>query len=261
MKNRHFSSEQAAKAYARGRPYVHDMVVGRVRRFLNIKTAFSLALDVACGTGLSSIAMEGIADVICAFDVSFDMLSMGLPSRKIHYLCAAAEAIPFPENVFDFASVSSAYHWFDKKRFASELARVLKPDASAVIYETHFTGHLKGSVEFDKWYQEDFRKRYPAPARDYTFILDGFESVGIHYLGEESFDYVLPFTAQGFANHLLSMTNVTWAVEKGEETFSKAADWLVGGMNQFDVLRNEDGSPKPGEFSFAGSIRYLRKRA
>ena len=261
MKNRHFSSEQAAKAYARGRPYVHDMVVGRVRRFLDIRTPVALALDVACGTGLSAIATEDIADKVCAFDVSFDMLSLAPPSQKIHYLCAAAEAIPFADAVFGFASVSSAYHWFDKKRFASELTRVLKPGAYAVIYETHFTGHLKGSPEFEQWYQEGFRKRYPAPARDYTFLRDDFESLGIHYLGEESSDYVLPFTAQGFANHLLSMTNVTWAVEKGEETFSEAADWLVSCMNQFGILRDEDGSPGPGEFSFAGSIRYLRKQA
>jgi hypothetical protein len=57
------------------------------------------------------------------------------------------------------------------------------------------------------------------------------------------------------------MTNVTWAVEKGEESFTEAADWISEGMSQFDVLRHDDGSPRPGEFSFSGSIRYLEKQS
>ena len=259
MKQQHFSSRQAARAYREGRPYVHDKVMKRVRRFLDLKTPVTAALDVACGTGLSAVAMKGTADRIVALDVSLDMLSLAPRDEKICYMCAAAEALPFEHRVFDFVSVSSAYHWFDKKKFAAELTRVLKRDACAAVYETHFTGHLKGCLQFERWYQQGFRKRYPAPSRDYSFISGDFEALGIQYLGEEGFDYKVQFTAGEFVKHLLSMSNVTWAVRMGEETFPEICDWLSRGMDQFDILRNQDGSPCRGEFSFSGSIKYLRK--
>jgi len=260
MKKNHFSSQGAANAYAEGRPYVHARMIARAREFLDLRDPVLLALDVACGTGLSTTAVKDISERVVALDVSFAMLSLAPRDPKVCYIHAAAEDLPFTSSCFAFASVSSAYHWFDKKRFAAELARTLRPGAWAVIYETHFTGHLEGCTEFEVWYQERFRKRYPAPPRDHSFSADVFESLGVHYLGDESFDYLVPFTAQGFANHLLSMTNVTWAVEKGEETFSGAANWLRDGMHQFGILRNQDDSTRKGSFLFKGSIEYLRKQ-
>jgi SAM-dependent methyltransferase len=260
MKDNHFSSDGAAKAYAEGRPYVHDRVIARVRKFLNLKGRVPLALDVACGTGLSTIAMKEMAERVVGLDISLAMLSLAPRDPETCYVQGVAEDLPFGSSCFAFVSVSSAYHWFDKKKFAAELGRITEPGAWAVIYETHFTGHLQGCPQFDAWYKESFRKRYPAPPRDYSFSPSDFEPWGVDHLGNESFDYSVPFSAPGFANHLLSMTNVTWAVEKGEDTLFEAANWLRKGMRQFDVLRDIDESTRKGNFLFKGSIEYLRKQ-
>jgi len=134
MKTEHWSNRGAAERYAKGRPQYQHQVIRRVREFLKIQGQLPRALDVACGTGLSSIALKEIAQRIAACDVAHDMVSVATSDPQVDYLIARAEATPFATACFDLVTVSSAFHWFDFDRFRRELIRVLRPGGYAVVY-------------------------------------------------------------------------------------------------------------------------------
>jgi ubiquinone/menaquinone biosynthesis C-methylase UbiE len=90
----HFVHQSAAARYAAARPFFHPIVV----EHLVNKTGcaqFARALDVACGTGQSSVALASICDSVDAIDISPEMLQHAQEADRIRYQTAPAEALPF----------------------------------------------------------------------------------------------------------------------------------------------------------------------
>jgi len=84
-------------------------------RFLNLETSVPRVLDIGCGIGFSAITLKEIAYSIVALDISYDMLAIAPPDPHIYYITAATENLPLAATSFDLLTVSSAFHWFDKK--------------------------------------------------------------------------------------------------------------------------------------------------
>jgi ubiquinone/menaquinone biosynthesis C-methylase UbiE len=137
MKN-HFTTLSAAVRYAIGRPYFHENTIERIQAFLKLDTKLNVALDVACGTGLSTKALLKIADHVYGTDSSQEMLHLAALSDKIHYTLATAENQPFNNATFDLITVSSGVHWFSIDAFLTEANRLLKPAGWLVLYENLF---------------------------------------------------------------------------------------------------------------------------
>ena len=255
----YFTYKDIGRIYAKGRPYVHDQVIQQVRAFLNLKKPVPRALDIACGTGLSTVALEDITDSIVAFDISYNMVAAAPRKRRTSYITAAAENVPLAAASFDLVTVSSAFHWFDKRRFRKELSRVLKPGAWAIIYENHFTPQLMECPEFKQWFYDVFLRRYPSPPRDFTLDRKKFKDAGILFLGEEPCEKPVSFTSEQLIVYLLSITNVVSEVEKGRVAFDDVANWLRTELKQFSALC--PAGKASGNFMFAGSIQYFQKQA
>jgi len=257
MKMHYFTCKNIGKIYAKGRPYVHDQVLQQARAFLDLTKPVPWALDIGCGTGLSTVALEDIAYRIVALDISYYMVASAPRNRRIYYITAAAENVPLTATSFDLVTVSSAFHWFDKERFRKELNRVLKPGAWVIIYENHFTAQSMECPEFKQWFYDVFLKRYPSPPRDFTLDRKKFKDTGIIFLGEESCEEPVSFTSEQLIVYLLSITNVINAVESGDVTCDDVASWLRTQMEQFPVLC--PAGKASANFIFAGSIQYFQK--
>lgn len=258
MKMHYFTYKNIGRIYAKGRPYVHDQVAQQARAFLNLTRPVPRALDIGCGTGLSTVALEDIAHRIVALDISYDMVATAPRKGRTSYINAAAENVPLAATSFDLVTVSSAFHWFDKERFRKELNRVLKPGAWAIIYENHFTAQLMECPEFKQWFCDVFLRRYPAPSRDFTLDRTKFKDAGILFLGEESCEKSVSFTSEQLIIYLLSITNVISVVESGHVTCDDVASWLRTEMKQFSALC--PAGEASGNFMFAGSIQYFQKQ-
>ncbi len=255
MHYRHF--ENIGKVYARGRPYVHDQVIQQVRTFLNLRKPVPRALDIGCGTGLSTVALRDIARSIVALDISYDMVAHAPKNGHTYYVNGAAENVPLAASSFDLVTVSSAFHWFSKERFRKELSRILKPGAWVIIYETHFTPDLESCPEFRTWFYDIFLRRYPSPPRDFTLDQTKFKDAGIVFLGEESCKKSVSFTSKQLIIYLLSITNVISKVERGEVTHGRVASWLRREMKQFSALC--PAGKASVNVMFVGSIQYFQK--
>ena len=87
----YFNYKSAAERYTRGRLYFHPLIVGRTKRFLSITEPLSSALDVGCGTGLSTIALKEIARSVIGVDASAEMVALAPKDNGVRFLVASAE--------------------------------------------------------------------------------------------------------------------------------------------------------------------------
>src|SRR5687768_7958687 len=100
-KMNYFNTKPAAERYSIGRPDFHGSTIKQIKDFLRLETKLHRALDIACGTGLSTKALLEIATNVDGTDISQDMLNFAYKTEGIKYTIAPAEEQPFPDNSFD----------------------------------------------------------------------------------------------------------------------------------------------------------------
>ena len=131
-----FAFQRVAEGYANHRPYYHPLVTNRIRQHLDLKGKCSRALDVGCGTGLSTIALKDLADNVTGIDGSEEMIAVANTYRdeQITYHHAPAEKLPFEDFSFDAAASTFGIMFASNQEAAiSELARVVRPGGRVAI--------------------------------------------------------------------------------------------------------------------------------
>jgi SAM-dependent methyltransferase len=127
----HFSAVAGAYQAFRPRypPAVFDWLAG-------LAPGRGRALDLGCGSGQASAGLAGRFDEVVALDPSAEQVARAAPHPRVRYAVAAAEALPLAAASVDLALAAQAFHWFDHRRFAPELARVARPGAAfaAITY-------------------------------------------------------------------------------------------------------------------------------
>lgn len=88
-------------------------------------------LDLAAGTGKLTRSLVERYRRVVAIEPLPGMRALLPPQAEV--LEGSAEAIPAPDAAFDAAFVAEAFHWFDSRAAASELARVLRPDGAILV--------------------------------------------------------------------------------------------------------------------------------
>ncbi len=129
-------------------------------------------LDVACGTGLVAVAAAkilGTAEHITCLDPSEGMLAVARTKLAARFVRGRAEAMPFPDNSFDFLTMGYALrHVSDLETTFGEFRRVLKPQGKLLILEvTKPAGHV--ARFFFRLY---FGRIYPALTQLFTRSRD-----------------------------------------------------------------------------------------
>jgi len=209
-----FDSDPVARRYARARPYYHSAALRLAARQLGVSHA-RLAVDVACGTGLSTRAVLELADRVIALDASAAMLRAAQPQSRARYLVAAAERIPLRDAVADLATVGAAFHWFDQQRASAELARILRGGAGLAVYSDFFHGQLSGQAAFASWLTQAYLPRYPSPPRHAYFDPAAALPAGFGDVSYGEADIRIPLTSFQLADYLLSQSNAAAAIESG----------------------------------------------
>ncbi len=94
-------------------------------------------LDVAAGTGTSSVALSKNGSSVVGVDISQGMLDEGRKRYAgVEFVLANAEALPFQSNEFDVVTISFGLRNVTQPRVAlEEFYRVLKPGGRLVICE------------------------------------------------------------------------------------------------------------------------------
>jgi ubiquinone/menaquinone biosynthesis C-methylase UbiE len=92
-------------------------------------------LDIGCGTGNYTIALQAKGHVLTGVDPSERMLVVARDkSDTIHWIAGRVEALPFDDASFDGAIATlTTHHWSDMEQGFREVRRVLRPGAVLVL--------------------------------------------------------------------------------------------------------------------------------
>jgi ubiquinone/menaquinone biosynthesis C-methylase UbiE len=245
-----FAAADVGAVYARGRPYHHPRTLTRVLMLVGDEPV-RRALDVACGTGMSTTALGGIAGTVAGVDLSPEMLRAAAPLGNGGYLLGRAERLPFRDAAFDAVTCSSGVHWFDQPRFYAELHRVLAPHAWVGLYDHYFVD-MPGVGDFRAW-AADLFARYPLPERNLQVgdpaneVPDGFELVAT-----DLYEDPIEMTAQEFVDYQLTISHCVAAVERGTAR-SDVRAWLEASIAPLFA------GERARVLRFLGSVTCLRR--
>lgn len=248
-----FTGPVVGKLYARARPRLHHIVIERVAKLLEIRSPLSRAVDVGCGTGMSSIALATIAQWVLALDVSADMLRHAEPHPAVRYAIGAAESLPIASDSVDLVSVSAAMHWFSQSTFLAESHRVLHSGGSLVIYDVTPTGQIQELGSFPPEFVRRLLERYPNVPSHPRFQFAEDRVQGFRLVAQESYEHVVRLSVEEYVAWFLTASNVVAAVAAGRETLQEAEVW---NRREADLLFA--GEPQLG-FVFGGPIWCLAR--
>ncbi len=245
-----FATIEGARRYRDGRPFHHRRAVARIIPMMD-NSRVQRGLDVACGTGLSSVALADIAESVAGIDSVEAMVRLGTPCPSVRYAVADAEALPFPLDSFDAMTVSSGIHWFNQHRFFSEAARVLRPNSWMAIYDHFFVGPID-QPDMAAWLHNCYGERYPPPPRGSR--ADAPLDIPKHFteIGVLGYEDPIAFTHRELVAYLLSHSNTIVASATGRETEQETASWLRTETDRWF----EDRHPRRA-FMFRGVLRCL----
>ena len=252
----YFNPKTVAERYSKGRPDFHSNTIKHIKDYLHLDKKLNNALDVACGTGLSTKALLEIATNVYGTDTSQEMLNFASQSDKIHYSIASAEQQPFADNKFDLITVSSGVHWFDIDKFLIEANRLLKGKSWLVLYENHFISEMVGNSNFTSWFPNVYLKKFPSPPRNnaYAWTNENLNPKNLNFVTEEKFKNSVALTKEQLALYFTTQSNIIAAVEKNQTTYEEVENWLDQQLSSFF-----DSDDTTQIIKFGNWIKYIQR--
>lgn len=244
-----FAVPWVGKRYARARPDFLPAVADAIVRHTG---PVGRALDLGCGTGLSTRALRRVARRVVGVDPSRGMLAEASASPGIHYLCARAEALPLPGGSFDLVGVGCVWHWCEPTRLLHEAARVLVPGGWLAVW----VGDLLGGEESDApldWLLEHYWARLPRCPHygDFAPELHVAPPFALH--AAERVERTLPMTLAELAEFVTTQASTVHAIESGAATLAELESRLARGLEPFFP----EGAPVA--LRFGGPLSLLRR--
>jgi SAM-dependent methyltransferase len=237
-----YASARMARGYAFDRPPVHPHIVERIRADLGIEQPVARALDIGCGAGLSTAALEPIARTAVGLEPFSAMLAhRRAVAPRAAFVAARAEHLPFAAGTFDIVTAAGALNYVDMGLFLPDLARVLTERGALVVYDFSAGRRLRDSEALDAWYTE-FERRYPPkPGYDMDVKALPYGGAGLRLTSYAEFEVAVPMTRESYVAYAMSETGVELAVARGAAEPEIAA-WCastiadVFGVGPRDVL-------------------------
>ncbi len=232
----------AADRYAEGRPYHHARTLRRALAGEKPR----VALDVACGTGLSTRGLAELGIAAVGVDVVPAMVARARADTALPYAVAAAEALPLAAETVDLVTVASGVHWFDQRRFAAEAARVLRPGGALLLYE--HAGATLPDPAFLDWMRGTYLRRFPSPPRG-ALAADFPAAGGFAPVRTDRWPDKVPMTRAQFVAYLATQSNVA------DEPPDRVRAWFDAELARFF------GGGEARAVSFRASYLLLRRGA
>lgn len=218
-----YESERLAAAYARDRPPIHE----RILRSARLDRQAERALDVGCGAGLSTAALTPLARQVVGLEpVSNMLMHRQTVAPQARFVIGQAERLPFESGSFDLVSAAGSLNYADLASALPEIARVLTPDGTFLLYDFSTGRRSVSGDELAGWFAS-FEQRFPWPP--------GWEPIDVRELplagyGLRLLDYTdieveLPMAFDAYLRYMLSEVNVDDAITRGDHGAEEARAW------------------------------------
>jgi SAM-dependent methyltransferase len=211
-----YHSPRVAAGYAFARPPVHPRIIEHLRPHLRLTAPVARALDIGCGAGRSTAALTALARSVVGIDPAVTMLEHRhavAPSAR--FAVARAERLPFTSAAFDLITAAGAINYADPDLTLPEIARVLAPGGTFVIYDFSAGRRVADDAALEHWYDE-FNRRYPdAPGYRMDVRRLPFGRAGLALDWHEEFSIPIPMTGDAYLRYAMSETRVELAITRG----------------------------------------------
>ncbi|KAL8591896.1 hypothetical protein ACOMHN_044392 [Nucella lapillus] len=133
-----FQSSKIANYYAKYRPTYGPQVSEAIINFCkeNESCKLSIALDVGCGSGQSTLPLINHFQKVIGMDISEAQISRApadIPNLKF-FTGSEEELWCVDSGSVDLVTVATGLHWLDLDKFYPEVERVLSPGGALVAY-------------------------------------------------------------------------------------------------------------------------------
>ncbi len=251
--HRLFEHDRVAEGYASARPWLHPEAFAQVRDLVHFEGRAKRALDVGCGTGLSSIALLDLAHEVVGIDASLAMLRRASRAPGVRYVASGAEGLPFREGAFGLVVACGSIDWVDRARFMPRAAELVPRGGWLVSLDFGDTGRSPEVPCLARWYDDVFQKLYPRPpARDPYLTAEEAARHGFSAPIRRDFASECTFTASRYAEFLMTESNVIAAVEYGREDEGRLRARLEADLAPLF-------GTGPRRVAFGGYIQALRR--
>ncbi len=245
-----FAWSGGASRYRAGRMFHHPRALSRIMDVVGAQP-LPRALDIACGTGLSTVALGEWSGFVVGIDPVEDMIELAPRDDGVAYALGAAEHLPFHSATFSLVTASSGVHWFNQASFFDEAARVLALDGWLAIYDHFFMGSVDDPT-MSTWLEEVYGSRYPPPPRGEQADRS---MTSKHFTENEVLEYDDPITLSQdqLVAYLLSHSNTIVASGDRGEDPRATEEWLRAETAFLYQARGDHS------FLYRGIARCLRR--
>ena len=211
-----YHSRRVAAGYAFARPPVHPRIIERVRRQLALEAPVARALDVGCGAGRSTAALQALAREVVGLDPAIAMLEhRRAVAPGARFVVGRAERLPCADATFDLITAAGSINYADRDLLLPEIARALRPGGVFVIYDFSAGRRLAEDRRLERWYEE-FDRRYPdAPGYALDVRTLPFDRAGLALESYEEFSIAVPMTVEAYLRYAMSETRIQLAISRG----------------------------------------------
>lgn len=213
-----FDTREMAAGYARFRPPVHQRVIELARAHLASAEPIRRALDVGCGAGLSTRALQPVAQAVYGLEPAEGMLAWTeeiVP--EAHFVVGAAEDLPFAGRSIDLLAAAGSLNYAALDRFFPEAARVLSDRGLLLVYDFSHGRNFREDDHLQDWFVR-FMERYPTPVSQARKldpeILMGM-NCGFTVCGHSKFTVGIALEPEFYLEYVLTGTNVAAALGRG----------------------------------------------
>ncbi|MDA0667204.1 MAG: methyltransferase domain-containing protein [Planctomycetota bacterium] len=226
-----FGGVRQAAGYAHARPPLHPLIVERLNR--RVRRRFDRALDLGCGSGLSTAPLPNVARDVVGMEPERAMLRVaGGIAAEAELVGGRTEALPFASDTFDLLAAAGSLNQVDLSAFGREATRVLQPGGLVWIYDFGPGREFRDSDRLSSWWAE-FERRFPFPPwRELTPKTIASEAAGIQLDQEEAFTIPLELEWEFYVDYAMTEINVTAAIGRGDVVFDEARAWCVQSLER-----------------------------
>jgi SAM-dependent methyltransferase len=209
-----------AQGYACHRPALHRPIIARIQQHLGWHRRAGRALDIGCGSGLSTALLAMLAERCYGLEPSTAMLRWALQiAPGACFVSGMTQQLPFPSCQFDLITAAGSLNYVDLPQALAEISRVMKSEGVLVIYDFSQGRSFVDSELLDIWFSE-FIRRYP-PANDAwqpisQQSLDNNEIRGVRLQSFEPFEIALDYDTASYADYVMTETNIQHAIKRGD---------------------------------------------